>query len=314
MPIVQNEANLTRAPGNRRGRPGPGGPNTQKMQNEPNLPIADSGQTCGRDAPGGLPSTPSGANVQNEPNLPAGAGRQGCGTRAKRAKRTQFRPSARAPADEMCKTKPIPGQAGWDGGLGSEGRLCKTNPISHRRAGKTIPKASSLEAATRAQRAIVQNEPNLSIADCGPRSQPGVTTSWISDSGQSCAGRPWRPAPNSAGANVQNEPNLPAGAGRQGCGTRAKRAKRTQFRPSRPSRAPIIPVFHHSSRLPNVQNEAHLPPERAGRAVAAANCAKRTQFLKKPQVSARQRREVWKETQMMNRKWKIINPISPKGI
>jgi hypothetical protein len=63
-------------------------------RNKANFSIADRGQTSG-----GTPALwPAASDL-----------------RANRAKRTQFRRSARAPADEMCKTKPIWGPAGGRG-------------------------------------------------------------------------------------------------------------------------------------------------------------------------------------------------------
>ncbi len=66
--IAQNEANFTRAPGNGRRRPGPGAPNAQKMQNEPNLLIADFGLRIGHRP------VARRRNVQNEPNSSVGRG------------------------------------------------------------------------------------------------------------------------------------------------------------------------------------------------------------------------------------------------
>ena len=116
---------------------GPGGRN---LQNEANL--AHPRQGLDRQ------------KMQNEPNFPAAAlGRAA----ANRAKQSQLAPGrCRAGTPNLQRRENVQNEANSQPcqvgrGLGSAGRLCKTNPISPRRAGKTIPKASDLEAATRAE-------------------------------------------------------------------------------------------------------------------------------------------------------------------
>jgi hypothetical protein len=104
-------------------------------RNKANFSIADRGQTSGG-TPALRPAASDpranrakrtqfgGRNVRNEPNFPIADFGLRIGTDLRRdarparthcAKRTQFRRSARAPADEMCKTKPIWGPAGGRG-------------------------------------------------------------------------------------------------------------------------------------------------------------------------------------------------------
>jgi len=98
MPIVQNEPNLARAPGNGRGRPGPGAPLRKRCKTNP--------------ISAGVSSLKF--QVLSEP----------CET-------NPISPSARAPADEMCKTKPIgpPEDVGRGRPTYEEGQMCKTKPI-----------------------------------------------------------------------------------------------------------------------------------------------------------------------------------------
>jgi hypothetical protein len=76
----------------------------------------------------------------------------------RRTKRSQLGPVRSGLGGQVRKTNPISGSpTGGPGGpvvqthpISGVGRLCETNPIRHRRAGRTIPKAAGLEAATRA--------------------------------------------------------------------------------------------------------------------------------------------------------------------
>jgi hypothetical protein len=85
--------------------------------------------------------------------------------------------------------------------------MCKTKPIYSRAPGN-----GRTAGTDRSRRGvIVQNEANFSIADCGPRSEPGVTRLWIADWAQTCGGTPdLRPATSSlCRPIVPNEPNSP---------------------------------------------------------------------------------------------------------
>ncbi len=121
-------------------------------------------------------------------------------------KQSQFPAVLRAPNKANLPPCPV-GRGRRDGGRGP---AVQTKPICRRRAGKTIAKASGLDAATHRE-TNVRNEANFSIAD------------W----GQSCGGTA-RPA------TCRLRP------------ARANRAKRTQFPAGRgipPFQYSIIPAF-----------------------------------------------------------------------
>jgi hypothetical protein len=158
------------------------------------------------------------------------------------------------------------------------------------------------------ERPIMQNEANFQIADCGPRSQPGLTILWIGD--RPAAGRPLRPvASGLRGPVVQTNPI----GWRQSCETnpiwRAYRARQSQLPPGRsragtpnPRRVDYAKRSQFGGR--DMRNEPNfgrggrreppsfqysiIPPFRSN-----ADCAKRTQFPAGPGGTGPQGRGTW---------------------
>ncbi len=96
---------------------GPGGPDGQKMQNEPNSSIADCGFRIG-----GTDFRRRCRSYKTNPICSAAPG----------GPPSPLDPPASPPPSRLCKTNPIPGGAGWDGATGAwdARQSCKTNPIS----------------------------------------------------------------------------------------------------------------------------------------------------------------------------------------
>jgi len=211
--------------------------------------------SAGRD----VRNKPNSARLAGRPGLrrakmcetnPIGAGNAGAG-RTERTKRTQF-PAGPGRTGPRVRGANVQNEPNFGERTGrGRGRLCETNPIWDSPPGVRGPivrnKANSRRSRVgrglggrganvqnepnsrpgqvgRGRRGvgrwrIAQNEPNFSIADCGPRSQPGVTTLRIADSGRICGGTPaLRPAASSLGPfpgpMARNKPNRDRGQAR----------------------------------------------------------------------------------------------------
>jgi hypothetical protein len=163
------------------------------------------------------------------PAGPGSTGPEGRGTSAKRAKRTQFLDCGFQIADSTRTHAGTP-PAACLGAEGATERRNAQNEANFRRSASG-PGEQNVQNEAKLGQDRTSGWRHIRKANCAKRSQFLDCGLRIQD--RPAPGHGVRPAtPALRGPIVQNEPNLPVGAGGmgpQGRGTRAKCAKRTQF-------------------------------------------------------------------------------------
>jgi hypothetical protein len=222
--------------------------------------------------------------MQNEPNLPPGQAGEAWREPIMRNE-PNFAGRARAPEGEVRKTNPILRLRIADFGFKTDlrrdapcgppghGPVVQTNPIGRSESCETNP---------------------ISPGGTGPAG------AW--DAKRMCKTNPICHPPrwDQRDRSRETKPiSPPEGVGREPVLSlpkerptreepRADRAKRTQFPAFRRSRRPTVPGFHHSNPRLIMRNKAKLGRAGAsgGWRAGKADCAKRSQFRKKFQVSS----------------------------